>query len=343
MAPKYLQDLKLDNVAAPMIPWLPASIAIALATASAGGAFVSAVGLSSQFDDGPSETKDRLSPEVMEQLAGPAIERVRQGDLAGGERLLEAMLAQRTASGGAVGLEAADLVSSFGVLLYNEGLDQSDDRLRERSMVYLARAVPMYKAVFGASHPEVAVILHSYADVEMELRPDNPSAQAEAALEEAYRIRLATLGPDNEETRSGLARLAELRGLPSRTQGDPARIAAAAALIERAMEGAGDTAGNPLTPSRLTMHFALARLYTRNGLLPQALRAVERAESEARSSADPIGENCLLLVSHAHQLADLLEERGFGAEAEALAKRYPLAMVLSCAEPGEATETAQGS
>lgn len=77
-----------------------------------------------------------------------------------------------------------------------------------------------------------AMALGDYGTFEVERLGAETSPEAEAALVEALDIRRRRLGPGHVETLSATVALGQLRGHPGRTQGDPERIAAAAAFFE---------------------------------------------------------------------------------------------------------------
>jgi hypothetical protein len=275
------------------------------------------------------ETKDRLSTERMEALVAGPMARVRAGDVAGGERAFETLLADATRRHGAGSAEAADLLMSFGVTVFTEGLTPStgfeaDDALKARSVPYLRRSVEAYRSAFGPNHPMVAVALHSLAEAMADLAADNPPAEAETALEDAYRIRLAAFGPANPETLAALSSLAYIRGLPSRTGRDPARIAAVAAMYREGLAHAGHVLGDFPEAQPRRWFARLARLYVRNGQVATALQIVDEAERE--SGAWPCADMFILGAD----VARLLQEQGFAAEAEALSRRYSIERSMAC-------------
>jgi hypothetical protein len=274
------------------------------------------------------ETKDRLSTEHMEALVAGPMALVRAGDLAGGERAFETLLADATRRHGAGSAEAADLLMSFGVTVFTEGMmgagSQANEALRPRAVPYLRRSVEAYRGSFGADHPLVAVALHSLALAMLDIAPDDPPAEAEAALEEAYRIRLAVLGPANPETLAALGGLADIRALPSRTGHDPARIAAVAAMYREGLAHAPHITGDfPEKQPRLWF-MRLARLYVRNGQAAAALRIID--EAQRQSGAWPCADMSLLETD----VANLLQREGFAAEAEALSRRDPIDQMMEC-------------
>jgi hypothetical protein len=191
------------------------------------------------------ESQDRLTNEDMGLLVRAPLRLIEAGDVAGGQRLFERSIAIAQARHGRNALEAADLLMSFGAMLYRLDVEQVP-RKTALATVYLRRAVPAYRAALGPDHPDVATALNTYADILRLDTPDDPPAEAERALDEAYRIRLASRGPHHAETLWTLLCLADIHGAPSRTRGDPARIAAAHAELDRivrlSQRADGDTA-----------------------------------------------------------------------------------------------------
>lgn len=231
---------------------------------------------------------------------------IRAGDLAGGERAFETLLDEASRRYGNDSAEAADLLMSFGVMVYTEGLISStgtdpDARVRARSLPYLRRSDETYRRVYGPNHPEVAVALHNLGQAMVDLAPDDPPAQAEAALEEAYQIRLASLGPANPETLAALANVADLKGLPGRTGRDQARVAAVAAMYRQGLNEAQRPRSEFLEGQPRFWYMRLVRLYVRNGQAPAALQVVAEAERESGAWAC---EDMPILVA---ETADLLE------------------------------------
>jgi hypothetical protein len=185
-------------------------IAIALVVSAAAATFVyGSVGP-------PPETKDRLTPEAMERMVEGPIAAVRKYGLATGQAEFQRLLAGEEARSGSDSVRVADLLTSFGVGLYSEWDGADRQTMLEASRDYLNLAVSRYRNAFGPEHPEVAVALHSFADVDIELHENRATPEAKAALQEALRIRRKTLGPEHHETRATEERLASLGTLTPR-------------------------------------------------------------------------------------------------------------------------------
>ncbi|MFN3945004.1 MAG: tetratricopeptide repeat protein [Allosphingosinicella sp.] len=161
----------------------------------------------------PPETKDRLPPEMMERLVAEPIAAVRAHGIDAGRADFARLLSAEEARSGAASVEAADLHMSFGIGLF---LLRTEEELDGRALLlasrdYVHASIDLYRAAFGPGHPEVAVALHSFADIEAEIHGQRLTPAAEAALREAVRIRRATLGARHAETRGAVRRLASLR------------------------------------------------------------------------------------------------------------------------------------
>jgi tetratricopeptide (TPR) repeat protein len=259
--------------------------------------------------------RGRLDRDRMDAL----IERPRAlfeaGDVRGAIAALDEMIAQATAAHGARSVEVADLLTASGVELTVQGPVQDNPDLWALSLTYLERAIPVYRAAFGPDHPEVAIALHSWADVERRVHPDAPAA-AEAALAEAYRIRLAALGAHDRETIWTLLRLNELRDLPAMVGGQPARIAAVAAELERAAWLSTNAEPDVAAQGPVAAHLRRAELYARQRQPQRALEALREARAAAGDIPD--FENCLALSDGISRLLEIFGENGMTAEARAL-------------------------
>jgi tetratricopeptide (TPR) repeat protein len=274
------------------------------------------------------ETKNRLSFERMERMVSVPLAIIRRGDVAGGERSFEALHRNVVRRHGATSVEAADLLMAFGAVIHTDGRYGSESTapnaaLQARSLLYVRRAVAAYRATFGPDHPEVALALHSLADIVTELSPDDPSAEADAAFEEALRIRRAALGPSNAETLAALGRLADVRSLPSRTRRDPARIAAAAALYREALSQAQRAPGPFPEQQPTRWYIRLIRLYARNGQAAAALATFAEAAE---------GQQCMATHFMALEAAELLGEGGHDSEAQTLRERFTNERLAQCPE-----------
>ncbi|WP_337187093.1 hypothetical protein [Phenylobacterium sp.] len=175
---------------------------------------------------GAPETKNRLSPEVMETLVAAPLAQIKGGDLAGGQATFEQLLQDLETRHGKHSTMLPDALSAFGVLIREPGYEAE-------SLPYLKRAVAAGRTAFGPDDPELAVLLHDYAVALIIADEADPSPDADASAAEAYRIRRDALGPDNIETIGVLGLIGELQGLPSRTGGDIAKADAAVGLLRK--------------------------------------------------------------------------------------------------------------
>jgi len=157
----------------------------------------------------PGETKERVPPEAMARMVEGPMSAVRQRGLAAGDAAFERLLAAKNARGPSNRVLIADLYMAYGVELYMEWTGEDGPELLQASRDRVRDSIPLYRSAFGSTHPEVALALNSFADVEIALNGDS-SPQAEAALCEALRIRRSTLGAVNAETLATEARLESL-------------------------------------------------------------------------------------------------------------------------------------
>lgn len=165
----------------------------------------SAASNASPVPDRPPETKDRLAPEAMERIAARPLKAARARGLSAGDAVLSAMIEdiRRKGDTKASRVRIADALTAYGVGLYIAGSGEEEAAgadWQRASLAYLERAIHAYETALGPDDPEVAVALHSYADVLLELAEGEPPPEAIASLERAHRIRLAALGADDRET-----------------------------------------------------------------------------------------------------------------------------------------------
>ena len=182
-----------------MSSWKQNVVAAALALLGPAGGCIAGEAEFQQPPD-PPETKYRLPPEMMTEMVAEPMAALRAGGVAAGREAFEQLRRTAAARYGPESVRIADLHMAFGVELYMRSMITEDQELLRASRDYLHASIPAYRATFGTTHPDVALALNSYADVEIKLHGDRVTPQAEAALREALRIRLATLGPKNIET-----------------------------------------------------------------------------------------------------------------------------------------------
>lgn len=136
---------------------------------------------------------------------------VRERGLAGGDAEFDRLLAIEKARNEPSGAGTADLTMAYGVELYHEWTRTDDELLLQASRDRIRASIAHYRAAFGPNHPEVALALHTFADVDIELNGE-ASPTAEIAFREALRIRRAALGAANPETLATEARLESISG-----------------------------------------------------------------------------------------------------------------------------------
>lgn len=258
------------------------------------------------------DTTSRLSWDREEALVRGPMALVRAGRLADGQAAFERLLARRMAQN-PNGVIVADTLMSFGVLLHAEGYEHE-------ALDYVRRSVAAYRRAFGPDHPEVAAALHSVADVLERFAPDDPDPEADAALEEAYRIRLKALGPHNAETAITLARLGRIKGRPARTRGEAARIEASADLFRRSLAMFAVTPLKRDTDPPAVFRDFL-KMYVDNGRIGEA-NALFTAEFDrlGRESADPEVDQSILVDDY----VEMLEAVGRPADAARVRTLDPL-------------------
>jgi hypothetical protein len=214
--------------------------------------------------------------------------------------------------------DKGDLLTAFGIAVYRLGLYGEDDALRRASLPYLERAIPATAARFGAVHPETALAVHTYADALRELAPDDPPRHVDALYQQAYDIRVRTLGAGHLETLALLLRIAQVKGLPTRTGGDPARIEEAAALFEQVARGREANPDQPGYESAEDARIAMIRMYVLNGAVAKAASVALAAD--ARLAPDDRGCGT---PPHRAAFRSALAAAGREAEADADAAAEP--------------------
>lgn len=241
--------------------------------------------LPSQRSSAPvaSAPTERLTPERMAELVAGPMAIVERRGLQAGKAAFDQVLAAMRARHGPRSVQVADLLTAFGVELYKFGMERDDGPITEACIPYLEAAIPVYRAAFGDTHPEVAVALNTYADAQIPLDQDNPPESAFAALDEAYRIRLSALGAANAVTLSNLRRLAMLRSRPSWTRGESARIEAAAALFRQLIARSPTAAEPDYSLSAPVERTALARMYAQHRMANEAREQLRLAIQETGS------------------------------------------------------------
>lgn len=194
------------------------------------GAFLSAAAPPPRAD--AAEAKDTPANSSAEALLTREIDLIRKGRLAEAERSLSRkMVAQRSPR------DRADLIGAFATQLFLNA-PRLDDPTSAKILDYLDRAIDAYRVVLGIDHPDVATALTRRAEVERLLHPADPAPWTDSTYQQAYRIRFKHFGGSSLVTLSTLIPMAELKALPSRANGNPAEIEAAAGLLRRVIEEA---------------------------------------------------------------------------------------------------------
>lgn len=251
---------------------------------------------------------NRLTTESMELLVAEPIERLTSGDVEGAQQIFDRMLAATRSAHGEESVNEADLLMSFGAMIHVEGEVTENPRLRALAGDYVGRSVQAYRAAFGSDHPEVATALNSHADILRRAAPDDPPAEADREMEEAYRIRLAVLGPGHAETIWTILYLADIRSAPARVRRNPALVDIAATDLERAaaFAQASGAEGEARLPAQI--HIRRARLFARYGRGDDARRALTAA-GNAFQGGDPV-DACLMVAFAASDVEEMLAAAG---------------------------------
>lgn len=281
------------------------------------------------FAGDPPQTRDRLSAERMNQLVAGPMSSVQELGLPAGKAAFERLRADTERRYGARSVQVADLYTAFGVGLYTLGQQSDNLRIKAEALPYLQAAIPAYRAAFGPAHPEVALALNSYADLQLVLHEDNPPESAEAALEEACRIRVAALGPGNRETLASLRYLAAARGHPARTRGDRARIEASAGLFRQLLARSTNDARLNYE-SAPHVHIAFARMYAKNGMTGEARAQLRDAWEQTRRWA--VADRCYFVGPKIEEVEEILFGPRTGTRPDTL-RRIPRARDCLAASP----------
>lgn len=195
---------------------------------------------------GPAETKERISAAEMELLVEAPMATVEESGLAAGQAEFERLRRGTVARAGPGSIEEADLLTAFGLGLHERWTFTEDRRYLVAAHARLREAVPAYRKAFGSGDPEVALALHSFADLDLLLHDRRPTPEAHAALREALAIRQRTLGPRHPETRAAQKQVAALfeprrpsshRSRPSATGDSLAGYEAGCAPPEKSVAG----------------------------------------------------------------------------------------------------------
>lgn len=216
------------------------------------------------------QTSERLSDVQLGRLVERPMDLVEHGDLAEAQRQFEREYAAILARKGERSLSPGDMLTAFGLGLLREEHDAE-------AVPYFRRAVAAYRRAVGPNDPELALALHTLADAiygqPRDPQAEPPPPEALDAMEEALRIRRASLGPHDAETAATYVRLGRLYGHPALTGGDAARVEAAARQARYGLELL------PKCPNLDPVDIHLARrtvieIYARNGRTREVIAAL---------------------------------------------------------------------
>ncbi|MEA3032099.1 MAG: hypothetical protein QOH86_115, partial [Sphingomonadales bacterium] len=215
--------------------------------------------------------------------------------------------------------------TAYGVALYNEGEESDTGDTRSAAIPWLEQAVAATRSAWGPAHPETALALQNLADVIREVHPEAPGAAAEAALREAYRIRVATLGPGNVETLYTLKSLGDvLSAGPEAASPEAGRAAEAAEAYRRVIGVRPAVRDANAAEVKVIARLALARLLARSGRPADAAREASEAEQAALSWRGRSAGRAMLCRAYAigaWKVAEALEANGAAAEALRMSAR----------------------
>jgi hypothetical protein len=145
-------------------------------------------------------TKDRLPTADLIQLVSGPMAALREAGLAQAQEAFEGQLAKVRAAHGDDSVAASDQLHAMGIALFAEGQQTDRPDLMQAAIPYLRQAVAATRKAWGSGHPELALALNDYASAAHMACPQPAPTDLAAAMEEAYAIRLETLGPSNSET-----------------------------------------------------------------------------------------------------------------------------------------------
>ena len=276
----------------------------------------------------------RLDQETMTGLLGPVAVHLERGELAKARAGFERQLAAINQREGPQSMAAADYMMAYAVNLFIA--PDRDPEARE-VLAVMERALAIYTARLGREHREVALVLADIGTIGLELDPDDPSPRTLTALEESHRIRTIVLGRSHLETVTTLANVAEIRGRSSRTNGDPARIEASAAMFRQAIDDFGTRVVQPGSGA-VTVRLKLARMYASNRLWSEAERETLAALADHAQRFGGAAEMCFMIRSGVERVFDILDAAGRAGEEG----RLRAALQSSCGDPIDELERLLG-
>lgn len=257
----------------------------------------------------PASAQERLDQARMEALVGKPMKAAASGDLDRSEREFAELLDVASRDPDRSKIDTADMLESFGVLLNTYVVLEKKIDARRRSIPYLERAIPAYQIAFGKDDPEVATVLHSYADAAMELAPLDPPSSVDRSYEEAHRIRKAALGPKAPATLSVLAQLGRVKGLVSRVKMRASSLDDALNALETVVEASASVPAN--APEMADIHIvasiSLMIVRSRAERFGEGLAGVERLNAAYPERTRDL---CLQVIEDAKNLKNRLKAAG---------------------------------
>lgn len=225
-----------------------------------------------------SAAKGGFSEGEVQGLLRKPIEMATSGNLAGARAKFAAVLADAKKRHGDASVQAADLLLTFALSLIGTGFMPDGEARQRAGEEYLRSAELAYRAALGGTHPAVADALQTRAAL---AAGHSSTSEAELLLDEALKIRVATVGEKHSDTRQTLMLLAKLRGSPARTQRDPARVEAAAAAFRKLIAISPEVmARGNMGDSAAFVRLELAAMYARNGMVDRAIPEAAEARRQ---------------------------------------------------------------
>lgn len=225
---------------------------------------------------------------------------VKEGRISDAVAAFEAQL-RDAQSGGSSDQQVFEMLLAFGL-----SLERNDQP--EASADYLRRAVAAARIAFGTDHSETAWTLTDFGLIVRSLNTHDSYVEAEAALAEAYAIRLSLYGENHPGRAAALRFLADTRASAFLLEGRPERIDEVATLYELATMP---------EPYEGTTHVyqRWARMYAQNRRPQDACRVLDRAAQDAQRLQLYVPEIALSVV-------DDLQANGWFTEAASVANAF---------------------
>lgn len=174
-------------------------------------------------------TKDRVDDATLRARIETAANLVAAGRIVAAKERFATILARDLKSPGGPPTEELDLTTAFGVELCSNNYPTA-------SLSYLKRAIELAKVVFSQTHPEVALAEVDLGDCLGKTAAGKASPERQRLYQEAYQIRLASLGAADPETIASLGNLAQVASLQNPGTMSTARISDVLALYDAAIK-----------------------------------------------------------------------------------------------------------